>query len=96
VNYNSSSSYNMCSMSHDPAAGSSTRAARFPLTHMWGSHQFHPYNTHCQELVEDQRSKLINEDAAWYSEIILHAEPKAEDPSHPKVQQPSSSVRFFL
>jgi hypothetical protein len=30
VNYNSSSSYNMSSMSHDPAAGSSTRAARFP------------------------------------------------------------------
>ncbi|CAK9193710.1 unnamed protein product [Sphagnum troendelagicum] len=30
VNYNSSSSYNMPSMSHDPAAGSSTRAARFP------------------------------------------------------------------
>jgi len=29
VNYNSSS-YNMCSMSHDPAAGSSTRAARLP------------------------------------------------------------------
>jgi hypothetical protein len=34
VNYNSSSSYNMSSMSHDPAAGSSTRAARFPLTHI--------------------------------------------------------------
>ncbi len=63
---------------------------------MWGSHQFHPYNSHCQELVEDQRSKLTNEDAAWYSEIILHAEPKARDPSHPKVQQQSSSVRFFL
>jgi len=30
VNYNSSSSYNMSSMSHDPAAGSSTRAARLP------------------------------------------------------------------
>ncbi len=31
VNYNSSSSYNMSSMSHDPAAGWSTRAARFPF-----------------------------------------------------------------
>ncbi len=30
VNYNSSSSYNLSSMSHDPAAGSSTRAARLP------------------------------------------------------------------
>jgi hypothetical protein len=30
VNYNISSSYNMSSMSHDPAAGSSTRAARLP------------------------------------------------------------------
>jgi hypothetical protein len=30
VNYNSSSSYNMSSMSHDPAAGLSTRAARLP------------------------------------------------------------------
>jgi hypothetical protein len=30
VNYNSSSSYNMSSMSHDPTAGSSTRAARLP------------------------------------------------------------------
>jgi hypothetical protein len=30
VNYNISSSYYMSSMSHDPAAGSSTRAARLP------------------------------------------------------------------
>ncbi len=30
VNYNSSSTYNMSSMSHDLAAGSSTRAARLP------------------------------------------------------------------
>jgi hypothetical protein len=30
VNYNSTSSYNMSSMSHDPAAGSSTRAVRLP------------------------------------------------------------------
>jgi len=30
VNYNSSSSYYMSSMSHDPAPGSSTRAARLP------------------------------------------------------------------
>jgi len=30
VNYNSSSSYNMSNMSHDPAAKSSTRAAQLP------------------------------------------------------------------
>ncbi len=30
VNYNNSSSYNMSSMSHDPATGSSTRTARLP------------------------------------------------------------------
>jgi hypothetical protein len=68
----------------------------FLLTRMWGSHQFHPYNTHCQALVKDQRSKLTSEDVAWYSEIILHAEPKGGEPSHPKVQQQSFSVRFFL
>jgi hypothetical protein len=64
VNYNSSSSYYMSNMSHDPVARSCTRAARLPPYPYVRSHQFHPYNTHCQELIKDQRSKLTIEDVA--------------------------------
>jgi hypothetical protein len=49
---------------------------------MWGSHQFHPYNTHCQELVEDQRSKLRMLHDILRSSCMLN--PKVENHHTPK------------
>jgi hypothetical protein len=101
VNYNNSSSYSICLACHMIQLLVWVKEqVDFLLTHMWGSHQFHPYNTHFQELVEDQRSKLTMRMLHAILRLSWMLNPKVENHHTPKcnnnVLLSDSFWKFFI